>query len=279
MEILGIKLRGLKLKGEVSRTLLFLLCVFFVVFLFEKTSSANFSGVDSENESYPGLSLLRELPYFQNYFREVKIIGDIPITAGQSSPLNIRVPGKLKSKKEPNQISEGMIQFITGLIVVYLPEISDAGGLAKEIVRIGNEENIDPLYIAAIISVESRFSVTAKSKVGALGLMQLMPETASEVSKKRTGKKMVRNLTDPETNIILGVSYLKQLEKKYKRNRYYTLAAYNWGLGNVDKSLKGENEIPSSVKKYADTIITRTTRWNKHYSQARKGEKLLLAGK
>jgi hypothetical protein len=246
------------------------ICAMLMVFIaFEQNSSANYYSPDVSK--VPSKSLLMELPFFKSYFSENVILGDIPLGSGDEA-------GK-KITSVPRTYPEGMVPFITGLIVVYLPEIENAGELAKEIVRIGNEEQIDPLYIAAIISVESRFSVTAKSKVGALGLMQLMPDTANEIISRKKIKAQSGKLTDPKTNILLGVHYIKQLENKYRKNRRLALAAYNWGLGKVDRSLKNETEIPESVERYAWTIMTRTTRWNRHFREANKREKLLLAGR
>lgn len=227
-----------------------------VLIVFEKSSSANY--------------------YHDSYSEVGTILGDFP--AELSNARKIAWSQFSGSKKtESNTKADGMIPFITGLIVVYLPETENAGELAREIVHIGTKEGVDPLYIAAIISVESRFLINAKSKVGAMGLMQLMPRTADEMIQKGTVKTPNSKLTDPKTNILLGVTYIKKLEKKYKKNRRLALAAYNWGLGNVDKVLKEEEVIPASVEKYAYTIMTRTTRWNKHYKEANKSEKVLLA--
>ncbi|HMO19244.1 MAG TPA: lytic transglycosylase domain-containing protein [Oligoflexia bacterium] len=172
----------------------------------------------------------------------------------------------------------GMVQFIAGLVAVYLPEISDAGGIAREVVAASIREDIDPLYVAAVISVESRFSVSAKSKVGAIGLMQLMPETGKDLIEKIMGKKVNLPLSEPKINILLGIYYLKYLEKKYRGNRRLALAAYNWGPANVDKALKGELKIPGSVAKYSQTVLTRTSRWNKHHFLATRNAALLTTG-
>jgi hypothetical protein len=268
----------LQIKWAVLKGLMYL-CVTLTVFVaFQKSSSANFHVSSEYGNRVPGKSLLMELPFFKNYFSETRILGDIPLDAPEENP----VLSKSVSGTEQGVVmhpSEGMVPFITGLIVVYLPDIENASELAGEIVRIGNQEQIDPLYIAAIISVESRFSVKAKSKVGALGLMQLMPDTAKEIIRKKKIGVSESKITDPKTNILLGVHYIKQLENKYRKNRKHALAAYNWGLGNVDRSLKNQTQIPESVQRYAWTIMTRTTRWNRHYREANKGEKLLLAGR
>lgn len=164
----------------------------------------------------------------------------------------------------------GLVQFISGVIAVYLPEAVDSGKVAGDIVQISNEEGMDPLFISAIISVESRFSSGAKSGVGATGLMQLMPLTAKALAQKITGTKSSPRLTDNKTNIHLGISYLKELEGLYQGDKKQILAAYNMGPTKLNKIRAAKGRVPGSVQRYANEILKKTTLWNKHFAGAKK---------
>ena len=91
------------------------------------------------------------------------------------------------------------------------------------------EYNVDENLIYAVIKAESNFKVDAKSSKDAIGLMQLMENTAIEVS----GEDTV-DLYDAETNIKLGTCYFAKLLEKYNYQLGIALAAYNAGMGNVD---------------------------------------------
>jgi soluble lytic murein transglycosylase len=89
---------------------------------------------------------------------------------------------------------------------------------------------LDPLLVTALIRQESAFNTHARSRVGARGLMQLMPATAKMLAKVRTSK-----LYDPETNIALGTQYLRKRLAQYDGDVELTLAAYNAGFSRVDE--------------------------------------------
>ena len=99
--------------------------------------------------------------------------------------------------------------------------------ISQIVSKISAKYNVDEKLVNAVIRQESGFNVKAKSKAGAMGLMQLMPATARGLG--------VTDAYNPVQNIEGGVKYLSNLLKKYNGNVVLALAAYNAGSGAVDK--------------------------------------------
>jgi soluble lytic murein transglycosylase len=97
-------------------------------------------------------------------------------------------------------------------------------------------EQLSPELLEAVMLTESKFDETAVSHVGAVGMMQLMPETAHWIAEE--SGLPADQLDKPEQNIPLGAWYLEYLLKKYNNNEVLALAAYNAGRGNVDQWMK-----------------------------------------
>lgn len=94
--------------------------------------------------------------------------------------------------------------------------------------------NIDPLLTASIVKVESDFDNDAQSHQGAQGLMQLLDDTARHSAEVIGMDYYPEKLNDIDYNLKLGVGYYNYLIKYYN-NQKLALAAYNGGVGNVDK--------------------------------------------
>lgn len=113
-----------------------------------------------------------------------------------------------------------------------------------EIAKASKQHNVDPALVRAMIHAESAFKANARSKKGAVGLMQLMPATAKYMGVKRPAQ--------PEQNIFGGVKYLSYLLEKFDGNIRLATAAYNAGP-NAVKKYKG---IPpfAETKAYVERV-------------------------
>lgn len=98
--------------------------------------------------------------------------------------------------------------------------------------KYSKEYNVDAKMIYSIIKAESNFNEKVKSTSGAIGLMQVMEDTANEIAQKNN--IVLQNLYDPETNIKIGTKYYSNLLANYNNNMLLALSAYNAGMGTVN---------------------------------------------
>ena len=114
--------------------------------------------------------------------------------------------------------------FRTTHIVVPTPTLTPYDPLIEQY---ATRSEVPAELVRAVVQVESGFDPAARSSVGAMGLMQLMPETAAELG--------VADPYDPADNLRDGITYLKQLLDQYDGNEEIALAAYNAGPGAVER--------------------------------------------
>ena len=119
------------------------------------------------------------------------------------------------------------------------------------IVRVSQRYRIDPLLLHAIVAKESAYRPGAISSKGALGLMQVMPNTARSLG-VRDPRMM---LTDQELSLSTGASYLKQLQGRFGNDVPAVLAAYNAGPGAVQRY--GRAVPYAETRNYVSTIMSR----------------------
>jgi soluble lytic murein transglycosylase-like protein len=131
----------------------------------------------------------------------------------------------------------------------FVPADSDFESTIQEAAQ---RYRVDPGLIRAVIQAESGGNPAAVSRAGARGLMQLMPETAAELG--------VTNPFDPTQNIMGGTSYLRRLLDRYRGDVKLALAAYNWGMGNLEKHPEA---MPRETKNFIAAVEKHQRDFNK----------------
>jgi soluble lytic murein transglycosylase-like protein len=125
--------------------------------------------------------------------------------------------------------------------------------LATTIVVESAQAGFDPLFILAVIDVESRFDMEAVSPTGARGLMQVVPSTWNE-EVERSGLGRLEKF-NPAHNVKVGVRYLRFLSEQFKHPRSLLLA-YNQGPGAAWDILKRRADPTPEARSYADKVLT-----------------------
>ncbi|MEH3053471.1 MAG: lytic transglycosylase domain-containing protein [Patulibacter minatonensis] len=137
------------------------------------------------------------------------------------------------------------------------------------------EKGIDPSLIAGVIYTESHFR-PRESPAGAVGLMQITPDTADFIAHKSGGATFeTADLATPQINIAYGTYYLRYLLRRFDADVILGLAAYNGGEGNVEKWLaaakaRGEefsvDDIPfTETREYVGKVLDAQERYRKQY--------------
>lgn len=143
--------------------------------------------------------------------------------------------------------------------------------------KYSKELNIDPMLAFAIIKTESNFEEDIVSRSGAIGLMQLMEDTAKEQAEKLGMSYNSETLYNPEDNIKLGLYYFDTLFNYFDENYVLAFVAYNAGLGNTNKWIKegilkgngeGTENIPfTETNMYVRKIIRNYRIYNNLYKE------------
>ncbi len=154
-----------------------------------------------------------------------------------SSPLSFSKPA---ASFNPPPSPEPLELEIDSKASNYLPIVQDFESIIQEA---GERYGVDPSLIRAVIQAESGGNPLAVSRAGARGLMQLMPETAAELG--------VTNSFDPTQNIMGGTSYISRLLDRYRGDVKLALAAYNWGMGNLEKRPEA---MPRETKNFITAV-------------------------
>jgi soluble lytic murein transglycosylase len=120
-----------------------------------------------------------------------------------------------------------------------------------------DEHELDPTLVAAVVYAESRFDPNARSSAGAVGLMQLLPETGEFVARSTGGTDYVEaDLRDPDINVRYGTWLLDYLRTRYDGDVETALAAYHAGPTNVDEWRRNGGGIAfPETQAYVDEVM------------------------
>lgn len=127
-----------------------------------------------------------------------------------------------------NSILLAIILFSILLFFVFFPK-----KYKLQIEEFAIEYNLPKSLVASVINIESGYDDSAVSSAGAVGLMQLLPDTAYDCAGRLGIDVTYEQLFDKTTNIRLGCFYLRYLLDLFEGNIINVLCAYNWGYGNV----------------------------------------------
>ena len=160
-----------------------------------------------------------------------------PAVGGERSFFSLGNSGKLRSELQSTRgeltVAHAQIER-DSKIMQYSNTYGVTAGMAASVFDASLREGIDPDLAFRLVRVESQFNPRAVSKVGAVGLTQLMPSTAKLFEKGVTREQ----LFTPTTNLRIGFRYLRTLLDQYKGNVNYALLAYNRGEDAVWRDIR-----------------------------------------
>jgi len=149
-----------------------------------------------------------------------------------------RSPARYRHRKNRRVLPALGTCLILALLLAAGPRLLFPIGYRDEIRFAAREQGLDHLLVAAIGRVESNFRPEAVSPAGAVGVMQLMPDTARWVAETSRYGYNEQDLVRPDRNIRLGCTYFSGLLTRYGGNRVLAAAAYNSGPSTVDRWLE-----------------------------------------
>lgn len=186
-----------------------------------------------------------------------------------------------RQKGSRRRILEMVVLFVIGsIILVKLLEVGSQMAVPYDydeyIEKYSKAYQVDKALVAAVIYQESRYRPDAESRVGALGLMQVMPDTGAWIAGKLKEDFSKVMLKDPETSIRYGTWYLSYLLERYDGNLRSALAAYNAGPGSVDRWLQSDRyakdgeltEIPfKETREYVAVVLSMRETYRRTYAR------------
>jgi len=174
-----------------------------------------------------------------------------PPVAREAGLPSVAAAAQSKAHDGSDEVEALLARHLTGLAPFEVRRAAEA------LIREAKRNHVEPALVLAVMHTESGYYNFARSSVGALGLMQIMPATGEMLAREAgipwTGPDM---LFEPTLNLRLGTRYLAHLHARYG-NWTRALAAYNWGPGAIDRRLAEGEGLPVQ---YTNRVYARLAR-------------------
>ncbi len=192
---------------------------------------------------------------------------DMPSTVGSASAAE---PGSSPARPPPAAKKMldrlGWIRELSSTLAERMPSLPapERRRLADVIYREARAASLDPLFVLAVIAVESGFDHVAESGRGARGLMQLRPETAQREAERANLEEA--DLDDPIVNVQVGIRYYRRLLSAFGSPEV-ALMAYNAGPNRIRRHMEESGEIPHRFQVYPTRVNRELTRLRRRHAR------------
>jgi soluble lytic murein transglycosylase len=210
----------------------------------------------------------------------------LSVSSAQRRPATRRSPTRAKVRRRRRTLILLLVAVAAAGIVALALSGSVEKGIREFTLPLRHEDvirqqardkGLDPALIAAVIYQESKFR-NRTSEAGALGLMQILPDTAHFIAEKSGGTRFTtEDLSTPQINIQYGAWYLDYLRDHYDGNKVLSIAAYNAGQTNVNEWVEaagGEDafdpakDIPfPETRNYVQGVLKHEKEYRQHYAR------------
>ena len=183
------------------------------------------NSTDAQSDS-PTILTSSELPQFSKE-HAVELLEETPVLASQN--ISNRDVARFVFKKTRELLP--------------VPFRGQAKRIARELIETSNRNHMDPVFLMAVISQESRFNPEALGTHGEIGLMQIKPSTACWVLGFKKGDqneeaRLARLLHDPASNVRIGAEYIAKLRSGFHNHGQLYISAYNMGAAKLRAKIK-----------------------------------------
>lgn len=199
--------------------------------------------LERQNRSGSTNGRRQEMPHGRSLAELMAIrLGSQPLQSTQNNIAKLN-KGSVFGKRD----LQGMERQLTDLMRAKAPSkgsarLYDSKEFDPMIQEASSRYKVPEKLIRAVIKAESSFNPRATSHAGAMGLMQLMPGTARDLG--------VQDAYNPKENIMGGTRYLRELLDRYNGNIPMAVAAYNWGMGNLERG----GPLPAETRNYVQQV-------------------------